>query len=81
MKSSYARKTSITLPEKLEAELMHIAQEEQRSLSGLLQEAARFYIQTRQWEALQREASLKAIRLGLKSEEDINKLIHASRRS
>ncbi|MBI2982003.1 MAG: ribbon-helix-helix protein, CopG family [Deltaproteobacteria bacterium] len=80
MKSSQARKTSITLPERLEEELKARAETEHRTLSGLLQEAARFYLQTKKWEALQRELSLKAKAMGIRTEEDVDRLIHQLRR-
>ncbi|MBI2982240.1 MAG: CopG family transcriptional regulator [Deltaproteobacteria bacterium] len=80
MKSSQARKTSITLPEGLEEELKARAETEHRTLSGLLQEAARFYLQTKKWEALQRELSLKAKAVGIRTEEDVDRLIHQLRR-
>ena len=80
MKSSHARKTSITLPEKLEEELKSQAGAEHRSLSGILQEAARFYLNTRKWETLQQELALKGRMMGIKSEADVDRLIHQLRK-
>jgi len=80
MKSSQARKTSITLPEKLEEELRSRAEAEHRTLSGILQEAARFYLNIRKWEALQQELSLKARAMGIKTEADVNRLVHELRK-
>lgn len=80
MKSSLARKTSITLPEGLEEELRSQAGAEHRTLSGVLQEAARFYLNIRRWESLQRELAPQARRKGIRSERDVDRLIHSSRR-
>jgi len=79
MKSSQAKKASITLPAEMEKQLQKVAKEEHRTLSGVLQEAARQYLATHRWEALQREVSLKARGLGIHNEEDVDKLIHAMR--
>lgn len=79
MKSSLAKKTSITLPAELEEQLQKTAQEEQRTLSGILQEAARFYLNTKRWEELQKKASLKAVSKGIHSEEELDRLIHKLR--
>ncbi len=79
MKSSYAQKASITLPKTLAAELQKVARQEHRTLSGVLQEAARFYLHTRQLEQLQRECSVQAMRMKIHSEDDVDRLIHASR--
>lgn len=79
MKSSQAKKTSITLPEKLEEELRDQAETEHRTLSGILQEAARYYLNIRKWESLQQELSLKARVMGIKNEDDVDRLVHESR--
>lgn len=80
MKSSLSRKTSITLPGKLEDELRVQADAEHRTLSGILQEAARVYLNVKRWEHLQRELAPKARRLDIRDEEDVNRLIHRLRR-
>ena len=79
MKSSFAKKTSITLPEKLEEELRQRAEQEQRSLSGILQEAARFYLNIKKWEDLQQKLAVKARAMGLRSEDDVVRLVHELR--
>ena len=79
MKSSIAKKTSITLPEKLEEELRQRAEQEQRSLSGILQEAARFYLNIKKWEDLQQKLAVKARAMGLRSEDDVVRLVHELR--
>lgn len=76
MKSSHAKKASITLPSGLEEELQRLAQKEQRTLSGLLQEAARRYLLTRQWDDLQRETSPHRMKKGVRTEDEVDKMIH-----
>ncbi len=79
MKSYLAKKTSITLPPKLERELQSQAKSEQKSLSGILQEAARYYLNIKKWESLQQELALKARYMGIQSEKDVDRLIHELR--
>lgn len=79
MKSSLAKKASITLPAEMEKELQKVAKEEHRTLSGVLQEATRFYLNTKRWEALQKEISIKARAAGIQTEEDVVELIHKMR--
>lgn len=76
-----SEKTSITLPEALARQLRKLAKAEHRSLSGVLQEAARYYLRVRQWEGLQERFSTAAARAGLASENDIDTLLHAMRRT
>lgn len=80
MKSSQARKTSITLPEGLEAELKVQAEAEHRTLSGILQEAARMYLAQREFQSLQKELAIKARKMGIRTEEDVDRLVHEFRR-
>jgi predicted transcriptional regulator len=79
MKSSHAKKASITLPDALESELQKRAKKEHRTLSGMLQETARFYLTTKRFEELQEELALKAASLGIRTEEEVDRLIHESR--
>lgn len=80
MKSSSAKKTSITLPETLEEELRQQAGMEHRTLSGILQEAARYYLNIRRWESFQMELAPRARALGVRNEKDVDRLVHESRR-
>ena len=80
MKSSFAKKTSITLPATLEEALRSQAGAEHRTLSGILQEAARYYLNIRRWEALQRDFVPRARRAGIHTEEDVDRMVHRLRR-
>ena len=75
-----ALKASITLPRELQLGLAEIAKKEHRSLSGVVQEAARLYLRTRQFDDLQRELSLLASANGVKSGDDVLKIIEELRR-
>ncbi len=81
MKSSGAKKASITFPPELERALRKRAKKEHRTMSGLVQEATRHYLSVKEFEELQREFSLEAARIGIRSEEDLNEAIHSTRRS
>lgn len=75
-----AEKTSITLPAALAKQLRSLAKQEHRSLSGVLQEAARYYLRVRQWESLQASFSVAATRGGLRVEEDVEALLASYRK-
>lgn len=80
MSKSNAVKASITLPPELESELKKRAKAEKRSLSGILQEASMFYLKIKQLEELQQKLSLKAQAAGIIDEDDVDKLVHESRK-
>lgn len=79
MKSSYAKKLSVTVPADLEEELQKAAKREHRTLSGVIHEAARFYLSVKEWEDLQRKVALKAATKGIRTEEDVDSLVHEMR--
>ena len=76
MKSSSAKKASITLPAELDKRLRKLAKKEHRTLSGVVQEAARYYLSVREWEEAQRALAIAGRNLGLRNEEDVDALIH-----
>ncbi len=67
------------MPVDLEKALQKWAKKEHRTLSGILQEAARSYINLREWEDLQKTFRTKGHELGLKSEDDVDTFIHQAR--
>ena len=79
MKSNAAKKASITLPVALEKELKKLAIQEHRTLSGVLQEAARHYVALKHWESFQAELAPKAFRAGINNEDDVVRMIHQLR--
>lgn len=66
---------SVSLPKTLKKEMDHICRDEHRSKSGLVQEALRHYVEMKKWSRLQREISVKARKLGIVSEDDVEDLV------
>lgn len=66
---------SISLLPELLAEAEKLAKEENRTRSELIREALRRYIAEKRWTELTRYARLKAAEMGIKSEEDIQRLV------
>jgi metal-responsive CopG/Arc/MetJ family transcriptional regulator len=72
---------NISVPEKLLSEIDRKAREEYRSRSELLKEAAVHYIQSRDnWMVLQNDIMLKAKKMALKSEDDVERLVDSERK-
>ena len=71
---------TVSLPPKLLRETERTAREENRTKSELVREALRFYIEERRWRKLQREITARAQAIGITSEEDVERLIHAMRK-
>jgi CopG family transcriptional regulator / antitoxin EndoAI len=61
------------------AEVEQIAKEENRTKSELIREALRRYIEDRQWEKLTRYARERAAQAGIKTEEDVQKIVEEYR--
>lgn len=71
---------NISLPEKLLSEIDRKAKEEYRNRSELLKEAAVFYIQTKDnWNILRNDIQTRALKTGVKSEDDVEQLIDSIR--
>ena len=66
---------NISLPEELLEEIDETANEESRTRSELLREAARRYIAARRWRNAQVVVAGRAHAAGLRTEEDIEELI------
>ena len=71
---------SITLPPPLFEQAQALAKEENRTMSELMREALRRYQRERMWERLRSHMAPAADKLGIKSEEDIVKLVREVRR-
>jgi CopG family transcriptional regulator/antitoxin EndoAI len=71
---------TISLPPKLVREAERTAKEENRTKSELVREALRFYLEERRWRKLQRQTALRAQGLGIKTEEDVDRLVHEVRK-
>lgn len=71
---------TVSLPPKLLREAERTAREEDRTKSELIREALRMYIEERRWRKLQRKTAMQAQALGMKTEEDVDRLVHAVRK-
>jgi CopG family transcriptional regulator/antitoxin EndoAI len=56
-------------------EVEKVAREENRTKSELIREALRRYIEDREWEKLIRYARIKSAETGIKTEEDIQRVV------
>ena len=71
---------TISLPPNLIREAERTAKEEDRTRSELVREALRVYIEERRWRKLQRDTAARAAVLGLRDEDDVERLVDAGRR-
>ena len=71
---------TVSLPPRLIKEAERVAKEEDRTRSELVREALRMYIEERRWRKLQRQTAIKAQALGIKTEEDVDRLVHSVRK-
>jgi CopG family transcriptional regulator/antitoxin EndoAI len=56
-------------------EVEKVAKEENRTRSELIREALRRYIEDREWEKLTRYARIKSAETGIKTEDDIQRVV------
>jgi len=71
---------TISLQPKLVQEAERAAKEEHQTRSELVREALRLYLEDQQWRKLQKKTALKAQALGIRTEEDVDRLVHAIRK-
>lgn len=70
---------NISMPEKFFKQVEELAKEENRTRSELYREALRQYIETRRWQKLQQETAERARKLGIESEEDVDRIVNELR--
>jgi len=71
---------NVSLPDELLKEIDRKAEEEYRSRSELLKEATLMYIQTKDnWQVLQKDLVLRARKRGIRSENNIEKMVDSLR--
>lgn len=76
-----AKTINVSLPDELLKEIDRKASEEYRSRSELLKEATIMYIQTKDnWQLLQKDLTSRAAKLGIKNDNDIEKVIDTLRK-
>jgi CopG family transcriptional regulator / antitoxin EndoAI len=74
------RTWTVSLPPNLIRDAERTAKEEDRTKSELVREALRVYIEERRWRKLQRDTAARADVLGLRGEDDIERLVDAGRK-
>lgn len=72
--------TSISFPKAIAEEIEEVAKKEQKTKSGVVQDAVRQYLELRKWQKAQIELSARARKMGISSEEDIEELVDEVRR-
>ena len=70
----------ISLPPGLVREAERTAKEENRTKSELVLEALRMYLEERRWRKLQQKTALQAQAIGIRTEEGVDRLVHAVRK-
>ena len=68
--------TTVSLRPDILSILKNIQKKEQKPRSVIIAEALRHYLWWKRFKTLQIELSMRAKRLGIRNEEDINRLIH-----
>ncbi len=71
---------NISMPAELFGQADRLAKAENRTRSELYREAMRQYIEAKRFQKLQRETAERARKLGITSEEDIERIINEVRR-
>ena len=71
---------SISVPPALWDEIGNLAGKEKMTRSELLRVAAREYIRTRSWADLRKKGARTALKSGIKTESDVDRVIHEMRR-
>lgn len=70
---------TVSLPPELVREAERRAREEHRTKSELVRQALRMYLEEQRWRKLQQKTALQAQALGIRTEEDVDRLVHAVR--
>lgn len=71
---------TVSLPPKLVREAERTANEENRTKSELVREALRLYLEEQRWRKLQKKTALQAQALGIRTEEDVDRIVHEVRK-
>jgi len=71
---------SISVPPSLWDEIGETAEKEKMTRSELLRVAAREYIRSRRWADLRAKGTRTAVKHGVRSEADVDRIIHELRR-
>lgn len=74
-----AKTFTLSLPEDLAVKVERVAKEESCTRSELFREAVRRFIDAREFERMRRQAAIEAIKQGIRTEEDVDDLVHEFR--
>ncbi len=74
------RKWTVSLPLDLAQAAERAARRDGVTRSAFLREALRQFLQERRWRNLQRQTARRAQALGIRTEEDVDRLVHELRR-
>ncbi len=72
---------TVTIPNEIATRLNELQKSEMKNCSSIVTEALRQYIEWKMFKGLQREAAAVARAMGIRTEEDVVKLIHDFRKS
>ncbi len=72
---------SFSIPQETWKRAEELMKVEKRSRSEIVSEAIEKYYTMRQWDELQTVGARQAKKLGIKSEEDVDQLVHAYRKN
>lgn len=70
---------AVSLPTGLLREMERVAKEETRTRSDLIRDALQQYLASRRWQRLRKWGAETAARLGLKTEDDLQRLLDKAR--
>lgn len=70
---------AVSLPTGLLREMERVAKEETRTRSDLIRDALQQYLASRRWQRLRKWGAETAERLGLKTEDDLQRLLDKAR--
>ena len=71
---------SISVPPTLWEEIGKLAEKEKMTRSELLRVAARDYIRSRRWAELREKGAKTALKFGVRTEADVDRIVHEMRR-
>lgn len=74
--SRSTKTVTISLPPKIYEEMVKVADEEGRTMSELARETFRQYQVNRRWDQIRRWGTETALKTGVASEEDIDRILH-----
>ncbi|MBI1823678.1 MAG: ribbon-helix-helix protein, CopG family [Nitrospirae bacterium] len=77
---STVKSWTVSLPPKMIKETEKIAKEEKVTKNDLVREALGQFLETHQWKKLQMEAAQKAREFSYVSEEEVERMVHESRK-